>query len=318
MGKEHAITDFPKTPHLTNGEIARIVDGTRATADDSRLWEHLRSCPQCFEVFQESAVNRGIYLFDDKKFRASDELIALGREISDVSVISKPGQHRRTASTWGWFQGRLPRRGLVGAIATVVILATIWVGVSRRGEPRELDQRLTSPIVSALIAYSSTSPFVLPGGEQAPYQTGPVFRSGVAPSEIDFESSIDELYDAYIEGDETAAVGYWLAVGLLVDLQFELARQLSEAFHDKYPGDLRISTLCAVVKCMDGDLETAESILREIVRSVPDDFGAMTNLAIVLRERGKTMEATGLLVKVRDDDSGTPLAGRAEKLLAAE
>lgn len=305
-----AINDNPHTRHLTSEEIARIIEGREALTDESRLWKHLQGCPHCFQVYQDSAVNRSFCLFDDKEFQADDELVALGRQIGEGRAFSSR-QKRRT----GWLSRKLPRYGFAAAVAALCVFAAVWTGVIRRGESFHLAAELIAPIEAGVIEFSSSTPDVLlPGGEDAPYMSDPPTRSGTGVKDSSLKSAIASLMQMYRYGEENAEVRYWLTAGLIANYELKAASNLVHQICGHYPDDLRFEHLCAVIAILDNDLQKAEDKLQRILESDDKNDTARINLAVVLLEKGESFDANLLLEQVRRNNPESPLAERAESL----
>jgi hypothetical protein len=259
---------------------------------------------------------RGTRLLDDRTFAATDELVSLGREISARSPVAPPAGKGR----W-WRSPRMPRRVLAGVAVAVIVAAVVWTGMIRRGESNRLPAELTDPIRLAIAEYFDVSGMLVPGGEHAAYLDGPATRSGTATADSAFEASIDALYRRYRENENAGPGGrvegeYWLAVGYLVDSRLPGALYLADRLHERFPSDVRVTTLRAIIAYIDDDLDTAENLLRGVWEADAANYTAAINLAHVLTQREEHAEAKRLLTTVRDRNPGTPLAERAEALLS--
>ena len=194
-------------------------------------------------------------------------------------------------------------------------LTLVWFHDDQTISEHQLPSSTVRPIQQAIETVSRWGPLVLPGGEGAVGKTGIRLRSGYVHINESLESSLNDLYDMYRRGNMSPDVVYYLTAGYVATGQIDMARDLTTDARNRRFTDARTLSIEALIAFIDGDLETAERILRENIISDPDDLVAATNLAIVFREQGRYDEAAQILTRIRNDHPGSTLAVRAEILL---
>ena len=50
----------PTNPHLTVDDISLLLEGRLGEIDRATIVVHLRTCPDCFFVYQDSALEKGL------------------------------------------------------------------------------------------------------------------------------------------------------------------------------------------------------------------------------------------------------------------
>jgi hypothetical protein len=297
--------------HPTEGEMARLIEGTLDAAERRRIAEHLRSCRDCFETYHDSAVYRWLFESGSPSFASTAETANAGFGIVPGSRVPGGADAEGKRSSL--------RRRLVFQIAAACIVvfaaAVLWHRTAERDGEHAPRPTELAPVRSALETASQWGPFVLPEGARVLDRPASARRSGSVPMNDSLKFSLDRLYSLYRADRASSGAVYFLIAGKYVTGQIDIARDLAIDARRKYPEDPRIAVVEALIAYSDGDLERSARLLRAIIEREPDDPIASLDLAIVLAAKGDNGEARELLKNVRERFAGTPLAARAETLL---
>jgi Flp pilus assembly protein TadD len=286
--------------HLSEEQLAALVEG--GGGDSALLREHLRSCPDCAEAFEEVARYRAVWMADASVFRASDDLVALAE-----TTAAK----REPFAVW------LSWRPAVLATAAVALVLVAALAIWQPGiesEPEYAD--LLAPLQQAVAVASMQGSILIPGGEAAASTTSPMHRAGfVAQTEI-IASSLGRLSDVYHENPDNPDIAHWLISGYLATGQLDNAQVFVEDTRRRFPSDIRFLVLEALVAYRLNDMNRAERLLQTAVHSDPAYGPALVNLGLVQYERGQWDSARRVFETVRVQFAGSPLEDRANALLA--
>lgn len=297
--------------HLTDGDIARLIEGNLNTTESRSVLEHLHSCKRCLETYQDSALYN--YLFD-----SDSPAFATSKEIAEAGLGVMPGvygaetalkERKRIFPAWR------PAFRIAAACAVILAAAVIWHRSADRDSGYTLKSTDLAAIRTALETASQWGPYVLPEGEHLLDGSGPTYRSGSVPLNDSLKSSFEHLFNIYRSEEASSDVAYFLAAGKYVTGQIDIARDLAAQATDRYPDDQRIAVLEALISYTDGDHDRSITLFRKILEKAPDDPIANLDLAIVLAEKGHTGEARTILEMVEERQAGTALASRAKSLL---
>ena len=301
--------------HLSETEMAKLIEGSLASAGSEALFKHLRSCHRCREILKDACLSHSLWEINPDIIAPDPDLVDAGMQIALQESITA-GNPIRTflASIRNIFTGRRPYIPIAAALI-VVALTLVWFHDDQTISEHQLPSSTVRPIQQAIETVSRWGPLVLPGGEGAVGKTGIRLRSGYVHINESLESSLNDLYDMYRRGNMSPDVVYYLTAGYVATGQIDMARDLTTDARNRRFTDARTLSIEALIAFIDGDLETAERILRENIISDPDDLVAATNLAIVFREQGRYDEAAQILTRIRNDHPGSTLAVRAEILL---
>lgn len=297
-------------------DIACLIEGRLDEIDKDRVRAHLRTCEECFETYRDSAVFRGLWETGAPDFDSSKELVDAGRQVlardsglGDTGRIEKPSVRR----SWS----RRPLRvAAVTAALVFVVGGGYWLRALNRSETPAVDPAVLAPVKAAVETASGRGLIILPGGEAGLAGNGSVYRSGQVPLDDPLNSSLTSLYEEYQGGSPSQDVAYWLVAGHVAAEQIDAARDFVADARKRFPDDLRIVIVEAIVAYLDGDYDRSENLLRRVLRSTPNDPVASINLGIVLGRQGKIADARDVLSRVRDLYAGTPVAVRADSVFA--
>jgi tetratricopeptide (TPR) repeat protein len=310
--RKKPVRDTGCGPHLTVGEIARAIEGGVGGADE-RLVAHLRSCSECFDIYQDSAMSLGLWMEEAPAYqlqRLAEEM----KRYFPASAETRPGRIRGSAEAPGARRRYLWRTGLATAAAAVVVVAVLWLGITQLGNT-VITRSTILPIRTAVETVSMWGPMILPGGESAIGNPTGVFRSGYVETNAEIEASLSTLFEAYGGKSASAGIAYWLAAGYVSTGQVNLAREVVNDAQKRFPGDPRVQSAAGVIADIDGDLERAEGIFRRLLERNPEDAVTRINLAVVLTEQNKLEDAESVLSEVLARHAGTPLAQRAKSII---
>jgi hypothetical protein len=312
--------------HVTDNEMVRFLDGTLGESERERVRMHLLACERCSEVYEDALVVHGVWMTDESAFEPSVELVAAGARVvpEPVSGGVVSGRTARDVGrvTRGTGMRGYRRLGVVTACAVLALVAGLLslrlggpVRTSGDGLGR-YDRAIVAPVRQAIETASARGLFVLPGGEGPAGGTSSVYRSGFAPLNDSLAVALDHLRRSFQEGDSSSDLAWLLIGGYVATGQRDAARDLAEHPRMSHPDDWRVTVLKALVAFMDGDLERSESMLRNALERDPENPVARINLALVLNERGDAALARTVLEGVAVEYAGTPIATRAQSILA--
>lgn len=301
---------------MTEEDFVRLIDGTLQESDRIRIKAHLRSCKRCFQIYRDSAIYSGLWVTGEQDFKSSEELVETGLQIASLNGAADPELSR--SSRGGKQIRNSKRRRLLISMAAVVVLIVIGVGIKLlyRNSGNRLDQFLVSPVRRAVETASMWSDLVIPGGENALTGNGSVYRSGHVPLSDSLKSSLGRLADTYTAGDASVEAITWLIAGYYSTGQMDMARDLVSESHDRYEKNSKLAILEALIAYSDGEYARAETILRRVTEVEPANYAAQINLAVVLRDQGKTDEARGVLAATLSRRPDAPLERRARYILS--
>jgi hypothetical protein len=313
--------------HLTDGDIARFIEGNCSDDEGSRIAEHLRTCRRCRDTYQDSAVYGWLFESGSPAFASTEETVEAGLQATtgtpgDVTARGEGerisfegariprGEKRRVSPR------RRPALGVAAACAVVIAAVVVLFRSTGRDGDHIVSPSDLAPVRAAVEIASQCGPYVLPGGERPAGEAGSVRRSGSVPMNDELESSLEKLLSAYRTGKASNDEAYWLVAGAYATGQIDIARDIAAGAAERYPGDSRIAVVEALIAYTDGDHGRAERLFRAILDTTPDAAAASINLAILLAEQGNVGEARAILENVKGRHAGTPLASRAESILS--
>lgn len=302
--------------HLTENDIAGMLEGDWDSTESKRALEHLKTCESCLLMFQNAAMHYGVELSDfpaieDKELIEIGERIALerssqgGRDSDDASSAKKP---------FPGIRSHIAKAALAATFICILILLLLYV--SGNG-PGRLDPTLIAQVQQAAETATKRGMIVIPGGEQSLALPVSIYRSGFAPMSDSLNAAISMLYDTYSKDEKSREAAFWLLAGYVASGQIKAARELSPDVRERYPDDARIGNLAAIIKYMQGSYEEAEKILAGLLENDPDDAVARINLAVVLLENEKPLEAREILEDAQQRYAGTPYAKRAREIISS-
>lgn len=297
--------------HLTDGDIARLIEGNLNAAESRSIAEHLHSCKRCFDTYQDSTLYNYLFDSDSPAFASTKKIAEAGLGIipgvHGAGTVSK--ERKRFSPVWH------PAFRIAAACVVVLVAAVIWHRSAERDAGYTLKSTDLAPIRTALETASRWGPYVLPEGERLLDGSGPAYRSGSVPLNDSLKFSLERLYTVYRSEGASSDIAYFLAAGKYVTGQIDIARDLAAHARERYPDDARIAVLEALISYTDGDHERSAALFRKILDKDPDDPVANLDLAIVLAEQGHAGEARAILETVQKRQAGTALASRAKSIL---
>jgi tetratricopeptide (TPR) repeat protein len=289
--------------HLTDAQLAALVDGSLADTERSFLVEHLRSCEACHAAYRDTSRYRAILMADSSVFRAPDAMLDLARR------VAQPSRPERTAPRLRWLTPRLAA-GLCAA-AVIVTVGAVWY---THRQPATASQWLPT-LKQAAASASADGSIVLPGVEGMVAATSAEHRTGFVQPDEAITSALSGLTTAYRE-HPNADVAHWLISGYLATGEVETSRLYIQDARLRFPEDSRFLVLDAIVAYRTNDLDRAENLLREALDANPRDGAALLNLALVQYENGQVDSARRTLQMVRTEFAGSPLETRAATLMS--
>lgn len=287
--------------HLTETQLAALVDESLSDGERAFLVDHLRSCEHCHAAYRDTVRYRAILMSDSTVFRAPDTVMDLARR------VARPSRSERVAPRLRWFEPRLAA-GLCAA-AVVVTVSVVWY-THRQPASTQWLPTLRQAAASA----SADGSIVLPGVEEVVAATTAEHRTGFVQPDESINMALAGLTAAYRDRPN-ADVAHWLISGYLATGEVEKGRVYIQDARLRFPDDSRFIVLDGIVAYRTNDLDRAESLLREALDVNPRDGAALLNLALVQYEAGQWDSARRTLQAVRTEFAGSPLEIRASTLM---
>jgi hypothetical protein len=331
--EETIIETRPPDPHLGVDEIARLLEGRVGEIERAAILAHLETCRQCRELYLDSAVEVGFQRVGSPSYSSSkktEELVGLGMRVPAQSAdASRPrgGGPERVSAPGFWTGWRI--RAAAVAASVVFVAAAGWYGarVYQQNRVSVLGSEVLQPIQAAVGEFSRQNEVVLPGGESYLDDDAPVFRSLRGSMNDPLCAHLKGLLEEFDGGSPSPDLAYWAVAGYLASGDVRTASIYVARARERFPEDPRLQVLDGVVAYCDGDLPKAERLLREFVKSSPEESAsgprgdsltaiAQLNLALVLRDQRNFSEAREILSGVRSRHAGTPIGERAGEIEA--
>ncbi|HET6348172.1 MAG TPA: hypothetical protein VFH88_03720, partial [Candidatus Krumholzibacteria bacterium] len=254
--------------HLTDDQLAALVDESLADSERAFLIEHLRSCQTCHAAYRDTVRYRAILEADSSVFRAPDAMVELAR------AVARPARPHRRSHRWTWLEPRLAA-GL-SAAAVILTVGVVWY-THRQPAPSSLWLPTLKQVAATASADGS---IVLPGVEGVVAATSPEHRTGFVQPDATIETALSGLTNAYRQRPN-ADVANWLISGYLATGELEKGRLYIQDARLRFPDDTRFLVLDAIVAYRTSDLDRAENLLRTALDTNPRDGAALLNLALV-------------------------------------
>ena len=263
--------------HLSAEEIAELAEGTLTRDRTTAFRTHLAGCPACAAAWADAVRDRATWLGSHGQLELPGQVAAELARDSGATLVPSPAP----VASRRWL--------LAAAAATAIVLAGSWMLFPSRATPA-LGLELP-PEVRASIESSSARELVLPGGERHADHATAEMRSGAGSSSPGLTLELDELTSRYESGARTAVAGARLVAALIATSDLEAADAYAREVLRAHPRDVRILVLMAELGYRASDLSAAERHLRSASEIAPRDPLVCLDLALVLRERGDTLEA---------------------------
>lgn len=289
--------------HLTDSQLAALVDESLGDSERGFLVDHLRTCEPCHAAYRDTVRYRAMLLADSSIFRAPDAAMDRARR------VAKPAPPARRAPRLRWFEPRLVA-GLTAA-AVVVIAGVAWY---THHQPDSYAQWLPT-LKQAAASASADGSIVMPGVEEIVAATTAEHRSGFVQADDAITSALAGLTTAYHDVPN-ADVAHWLISGYLATGDVETGRLYIQDARFRFPQDSRFLVLDAIVAYRMSDMARAETLLRTALDANPRDGAALLNLALVQYESGQWDSARRTLLLVKSQFAGSPLEARATTLIS--
>lgn len=291
--------------HLTDEQLAALVDQSLGDSERSFLVEHLRSCDICRGGYHETLRYRAILLSDSTVFRAPDAAIDIARS------VARPVRTARSARRFRWFEPRL-----VAGLAAAAVTVTAGVAWYTHHQPASTSYGHWVPTLKqAAASASADGSIVLPGVEEVVSATSSEHRTGFVQADEAITTALSGLTEAYRERPN-ADVAHWLISGYLATGDVDKSRLYIQDARLRFPEDSRFLVLDGIVAYRTSDMARAENLLRAALDANPHDGAALLNLALVQYESGQLDSARRTLQLVRTQFAGSPLEARATTLMS--
>jgi tetratricopeptide (TPR) repeat protein len=288
--------------HLTDSQLAALVDESLSDSERAFLVEHLRTCDACHDAYRDTVRYRSILLADSTVFRAPDPVVDLARRVAQPAAAVRAPRLR-------WFEPRLVAGWTAAAV--VVIAAAAWY---THRQPASYSEYLPT-LKQAAASASADGSIVLPGVEEVVAATTAEHRTGFVQPDDAITDALAGLTKAYRDHPD-ADVAHWLISGYLATGDVETGRLYIQDARLRFPSDTRFLVLDAIVAYRMSDMTRAENLLRTALDANPRDGAALLNLALVQYESGQWDSARRTLQLVRSQFAGSPLEARATTLIS--
>jgi hypothetical protein len=312
-------------------EIARLLEGRVGEIDRAALLAHLETCRQCRELYLDSAVEVGFQSVGGPSYsssRRTKDLVDLGMKVPanvGAAARSRGGGPERVSAPGFWTGWRL--RAAAVAVSVTFVVAAGWYGarVYQQSRGYGVSSEVLQPIQAAVGEFSRQHLIVLPGGESYLDDDAPLFRSLRGSMNDPLSAHLKGLLDEFDGGSRSPDLAYWAVAGYLSIDDVRTASIYVARARERFPQDPRLQVLDGVVAYCEKNLPKAERLLREFVKSSPDEPAsgprgdwltaiAQLNLALVLRDQRNFSETRDILSGVRSRHPGTPIAERAGEI----
>jgi tetratricopeptide (TPR) repeat protein len=291
--------------HLTDEQLAALVDESLGDSERAFLVEHLRSCDSCRGAYRETVRYRAMMLADSSIFRAPDAAMDMARR------VARPARATRTAPRIRWFEPRL-----VAGLAAAAVVVTAGVAWYTHRQPASASYSEWVPTLKqAAASAAADGSIVLPGVEEVVAATSAEHRTGFVQADEAITSALSGLTEAYRQ-HPNADVAHWLISGYLATGEVDKGRLYIQDARLRFPDDTRFLVLDAIVAYRTSDMARAENLLRAALDANPRDGAALLNLALVQYESGQWDSARRTLQLVRSQFAGSPLEARATTLIS--
>lgn len=283
---------------------------------ENRVWEHLRSCERCFDVYQEAAIYRSQRDSGATGFESTEELVAVGLKVAagDTAADLRDIEHLDDRIPW---VRNISRYTAVAAALAMIIVTWVLIGGSDQRFTASMDPSVLAPVQKAIKIATKNGRFVLPGGESGiSIPNGAVYRSGYVQVDDTLKMSLSTMFKAYQQGDYSSDLMYWLISGYVATGKIRTARDIVAHTRILDMNEPRIRIIDAIIEYAIGDYAESERLLRNVLYENPDHCIASIDLAVVLIERDEIEEARRILENVVETCKDSPLRTRAQTLLS--
>lgn len=289
--------------HIPDDDLAALAEGRLAEPRRNEAREHLKHCRACLAGYADAV-----------RYRAHE--LAGGR----LPAVP-PELLRRAYAVPGTAPRRATRRPIAlhyaTALAGLAAVAMILLLAPHR-EARTARLPLTGEQLAELraaIEGASLHEMILPGGEAFSGGLQRPCRNGSPESGPLTATAIAELTAAGEAGHLSAEDTAWLVAALAATGRNAEAAVHVRRVRSEQPFDPRWTHLEGVIAYLEGDLASAESLLRDARARRPEDPVIGFNLGYLLAAQGRLAEAQPLLEEVAREAAGSPLAERAAEIL---
>ena len=239
-------------PHLSESEIAHLIDGRCEPDEAARLHSHMAKCEPCREDYEFAARTRAQWQTEPSVFAGED-----------VPSAPRPTRSRRRWRLWSL---------AAAAAVAAAVLAVIYLPATDQG----LDEESIAIIHGAMQSMSDRGLLVLPRTVENLQTSEDAFRSNAVVDDPRVMEVLRENADA--EGREAM---FWLAGGFLAVGEFEAARDVAARALQSDPDDDEVAVLHALALHHLGQADASREALYEVARSQSASDVAMINLAVV-------------------------------------
>jgi tetratricopeptide (TPR) repeat protein len=266
--------------------------------------DHLARCAACRGQYAEAVRQRARALAGREPEAVDAGLLEAARRIPERAARGTA----RIPSSPRWRPGW--RRVLPASVGAALVFALAFV-LGRTGTaPRDpLGGRERAQLVSAL-AEGSLRGMILPGAEAASPPNVPATRSGAARHEGALTPVVARLARLTEDQRAPASVYVDLAAAYLALDRVADAQGTLDSAGRRFPADPRLLTLRAIAAYRDNRLENAERWLRRALDADPRYPPARFNLALLLRESGRSAEARAAGARLGAPSAGSLLRAR--------
>lgn len=275
---------------MTAEDLAELLENPTAASPRSR--DHLEQCPDCFQRYSQGVM-------DNLGAAAPGADATRSRALAEAAVRSAAGPAPTRTASMHRRRGRF-RTAALAAAGVAVIVAGGIVLTHRETPPRQ-------PAVEELADGS----FLLPGvGNATP--TPSTVRGGAATSSASDRADI--LWTRYEARPDDPAPAVEALASLISLGKTALAGDRLGEFQTRHPGNPDGILLQAVLSSQVGEVDKAERLLKNLVRSHSDYADvARFDLGILYRDTGRDHEARSLFRQLADTARNAAVRTRAAR-----
>ncbi len=271
--------DRSEDDHLNDRRLAELASGVAA---DPRDEVHLATCRVCAAAYAELRQIRTQDLAGE--LQAPEEILATGHDFVTQRVTRNSPTGSRTPTPVLMSPSRRRGQWRLASAAALAASLLLFLGHSRLEETPKTPV-LPEAIRAALIrdsSYGLVHPLVADAQAfDAPALRGPDDEAFAVEGTI-----LDDLQVRLSNQPSSAELATLVISAFQAAGQQRNAREFLDAARARHPLDSRLEMLEVIQDYREGDLTSAEALLRSRMQRRTDDELSRLNLAILLRARG--------------------------------
>jgi len=294
--------------HINDEDLAALVEGNLEESRRAEARAHMARCRRCLAAYAE-AVRFGARDFSGASLPpTSASVLRRAYAVAQDRGQRALGHGGRRALRWA---------GATASLAAAAAIVAIVVHQTDSGPGLHLNPA-QSCILRVAVEHASLHEMIIPGGEGLSGGGQRSHRDATPVREVNAESTAAAIAELAAAGEGnrlSPEEAVWLVASLAAAGRTTEARASLQRSRAAGLADPRLQHLEAVLAYLDGDLASAEALLRRLLAEQPDDPLVAFNLGYLLDAQQRINEARPLLEAVTRQVAGTPLAERAAEIL---